>query len=331
MDIKPDLSLLNIKDFLNISPSQDAFIQSILDGKHSHAYLLYGEDGLAKHRLCHILANHILNSNDSSVDKLVISTETVKNQGLSTAVSSIGVAAIRDMLVPFISTLSMFSGNRVVVIEHAELLTMQVQNALLKPLESGRDDIIYFLVANELSKIIPTVKSRCIKVQIHRWDTDKIAKYLMQFGVASSLAENAANHSSGLVGRAIEIINNSTETEYLNKAIDRLLNLSSLTDAVKFSCEYAKSGDEFKNNLLDTFERIVESALHKSCNVEGGYFIEYPDNWQTAIKNRQIISFNKIIESTMLARRMNKMQSNWQSVMDRWLASILEETAQWQQ
>ena len=195
MDIKPDLSLLNIKDFLNISPSQDAFIQSILDGKHSHAYLLYGEDGLAKHRLCHILANHILNSNDSSVDKLVISKETVKNQGLSNAVSSIGVAAIRDMLVPFISTLSMFSGNRVVVIEHAELLTMQAQNALLKPLESGRDDIIYFLVANELSKIIPTVKSRCIKVQIHRWDTDKIAKYLMQFGVASSLAENSANHS----------------------------------------------------------------------------------------------------------------------------------------
>lgn len=331
MDIKPDLSLLNIKDFMNISTSQDAFIQSIFEGNHSHAYLLYGEDGLAKHRLCHLLANFILDTHEDSVDKLVISVDTVKSQGLSTATSSIGIAAIRDMVVPFISTLSMFSGNRIVIVEHAELLTMQAQNALLKPLESCRDDIIYFLVANDLSKIIPTVKSRCIKVQIHRWPNEHIIEYLKRFNIGDSIAQNAAKHSMGLLARAIDTINNSTDTEYLDKAIDRLFRISSLTDIIKFSCDYAKPSDEFKNNLLDIFERVVETAIQLSFNSEENIYAEFPDKWLKAIDMRQIISFNKIIESTMLARRMNKMQSNWQSVMDLWLASILEETAQWQQ
>lgn len=286
---------------------------------------------MAKHRLCHLLANYILNTNEDSVDKLTISIETVKNQGLSTAVSSIGIAAIRDMLVPFISTLSMFNSSRIVIVEHAELLTMQAQNALLKPLESARDDIIYFLVANDISKIIATVKSRCIKVQLHRWEPDRIAEYLMRFGIGQRIAQDTANHSAGLIERAIDIINNSEESEYLDKAIDALLRLSSLTDAVKFSCQYAKVSDEFKNHLLNTFERIVETAIHIACNVEDKSFSNFSEKWHRAIEMRQIISFNKIIESTMLARRMNKMQSNWQSVMDLWLASILEETAQWQQ
>lgn len=330
MDNQLDLSFINIKDYLNISAPQDAFINAILEGRFAHAYLIYGDEGVAKHRLCHLLADNILGINGEGPDKLVLSVDSIKKAGLSTATSSMGVTAIRDMLVPFISALSMLGSKRVVIIEHAELLTAQAQNALLKPLEYSRDDIVFFIICNDTSKILTTVKSRCIKVPIHRWTNEKISNLLIRGGVDGKYAVRIAQRSAGLVVKAIDFISNTEEVKNIDIAIDRLFNLSSYTDIISFACEYAKADEIFRNDLLDIFEQKLQAILHNVCNMNNTDCSTLPKKWQTIIEKKDIFTINNIIRAVINARHMKNMQTNWQSVLDSFLASVLEETTKWQ-
>ena len=72
----------------------------------------------------------------------------------------ITIRQIRE-LGDFVSLTSHQAGARVVLITKAEQLNLNAANALLKMLEEPPAETIFLLVANNLSRIIPTVRSRC--------------------------------------------------------------------------------------------------------------------------------------------------------------------------
>ncbi len=58
------------------------------------------------------------------------------------------------------------SKRKVVLIEPADAMNMQAQNALLKVLEEPPEDTHFLLVANKLQKILPTIKSRSFLLEV---------------------------------------------------------------------------------------------------------------------------------------------------------------------
>jgi DNA polymerase III subunit delta' len=77
----------------------------------------------------------------------------------------ITIRQIRE-LGEFVSLTSHQSGPRVVLITKAEQLNVNAANALLKMLEEPPPHTIFLLVANHLSRILPTVRSRCRLVKM---------------------------------------------------------------------------------------------------------------------------------------------------------------------
>ncbi len=63
---------------------------------------------------------------------------------------------------------SLWSGPRFIVIQQAELLRYQVSNALLKVLEEPRSRVTLVLLASDLERIPPTVRSRCSTILFQR-------------------------------------------------------------------------------------------------------------------------------------------------------------------
>jgi len=78
---------------------------------------------------------------------------------------TIGVDDVRAIS-QFLSNMSHLSGNQVVVLEHAENMTENASNALLKTLEEPTDKCFIFLLCKTKAVLLPTILSRCQFVQI---------------------------------------------------------------------------------------------------------------------------------------------------------------------
>lgn len=85
-------------------------------------------------------------------------------EGGRTPSRDIVVAQIRDLVDRRLS-LRLFEGRRrVIVIDPADAMNVQAQNALLKTLEEPPDDTTLVLVSATPDELLPTIRSRCLRV-----------------------------------------------------------------------------------------------------------------------------------------------------------------------
>lgn len=325
-----DYSALQIAHFRQITDAQDAFINTFFTGQYGHAYLVSGDKGCGKKQLCLLLTAHLLGSAEDSVDLLRVSMERVNAELGSKNTASIGVAAVKRMIVPFISAMSMFQNPRVVLIEQADLLTEQAQNALLKSLEEPVSKAVFFLITEDLSKIITTIKSRCQKVYIHRWPRERVREYLAGIHVAEEKAEQIAAASNGLIEEALYFVHHEAELLAQDAILQKLLHIQSLTDIIIFASEHAKMDAQSQDDILNRFEVLAEQAMQRAAGRSLESCGELSAQWEQAVCAHRTESFLRIIKHIMHARRMKNNQMNWQACLDYMLANILEEINKWQ-
>ena len=60
------------------------------------------------------------------------------------------------------------SNKKVYVINDADLMTKEAQNCLLKTLEEPPEYIVIILIVNNESKVLTTIKSRCMKIYFEK-------------------------------------------------------------------------------------------------------------------------------------------------------------------
>ncbi|MCE0494628.1 DNA polymerase III subunit delta' [Vibrio salinus] len=77
---------------------------------------------------------------------------------------------------------SQLGGYRVILIEPAEAMNESAANALLKTLEEPAEKCCFLLVTNQMSRILPTVLSRCRKVALSTPDVRETMSWLEQQG-----------------------------------------------------------------------------------------------------------------------------------------------------
>ena len=145
-------------------------------GRLPHALLLQGPPGVGKQRFAAALAAALLCQDRKT--GLVACGECPECQ-LTKAGShpdlhwlkrpedrkSISVDQVRE-LSERLSMTSMRRGHRVAIIEPAHLMTRQAQNALLKTLEEPPPATLLMLVTATPSRLLPTLRSRCQRVEI---------------------------------------------------------------------------------------------------------------------------------------------------------------------
>jgi DNA polymerase-3 subunit delta' len=99
-----------------------------------------------------------------------------------------------------------FEGRRrVVIIDDADAMMSEAQNALLKTLEEPPAASTFVLIASRPDVLLPTVRSRCQRLRFGRLAASEIAAVLMQaHGYRATHAHAAASAADGSVGRALE-------------------------------------------------------------------------------------------------------------------------------
>src|SRR5262245_24165700 len=99
-----------------------------------------------------------------------------------------------------------FEGRRrVVIVEEADALVPEAQNALLKTLEEPPPASVFVLVTTRPDVLLPTVQSRCQRLRFGPLSAADVAAVLVRdHGFAEADARAAAAASDGSVGRALE-------------------------------------------------------------------------------------------------------------------------------
>ncbi|CAI8713729.1 DNA polymerase III subunit delta' [Pseudomonas chlororaphis] len=154
-------------------PWQDELWQQLAGrAQHAHAYLLHGPAGIGKRALAERLMARLLCQHPAGLDAcgqcksclLLQAGSHPDNYVLEPeeADKAIKVDQVRD-LVSFVVQTAQLGGRKVVLIEPVESMNINASNALLKSLEEPSGDTVLLLVSHQPSRLLPTIKSRCVQ------------------------------------------------------------------------------------------------------------------------------------------------------------------------
>ncbi len=159
---------------------------------------------------------------------------------------------------PFLRKTSSDGGWRIVIIDDANTMNRNGQNALLKILEEPPKNALLILVTHGAGGLLPTIRSRCRFVAFNALETDDIATLLNKAADTSIMPSDAdiiTSLAGGSAGQAIDLYH-SGGVEAVNILLNALLGLDDMgndqIDAIALS--YGKSGDK---NIIDKFVFIL--------------------------------------------------------------------------
>lgn len=154
-------------------PWQDSLWQQLAGrAQHAHAYLLHGPAGIGKRALAERLMARLLCQRPEGLDAcgqckscLLLKAGSHPDNYIlepEEADKAIKVDQVRE-LVSFVVQTAQLGGRKVVLIEPAESMNINAANALLKSLEEPSGDTVLLLVSHQTSRLLPTIKSRCVQ------------------------------------------------------------------------------------------------------------------------------------------------------------------------
>ncbi len=194
--------------------------------KLHHAWLLAGPKGVGKASFAQAAARRVLadaagpptdlpgleTEDDHPMVKLVEAgshpdmraLERLENEKTGNLARNISVDQVRSLSELFDLSPAM-SDWRVVVIDSVDDLEPSGANALLKMLEEPPPNSIFFLVSHAPGRLLPTIRSRCRRLDFQNLDDDAMTSVMEMHASALSSAERdrIIAMSEGSAGRAL--------------------------------------------------------------------------------------------------------------------------------
>jgi DNA polymerase-3 subunit delta' len=161
-------------------------------------------------------------------DFRVITKELIRSydrSGESKAVE-FSIHVIRPELVERAGRKSVLGRGKVFVIEQAELMTAEAQNAMLKTLEEPAERTAIVLLTDQAGALLQTIRSRCQIVRFSALPVEMVRKELEKRGIDKATARAASELTDGSLGLALKWI----EDEVIPSAQELIGKLDDLVD-----------------------------------------------------------------------------------------------------
>jgi DNA polymerase III subunit delta' len=213
---------------------------------------------------------------------------------------TIGVDQIRDVCADLAMT-SMRRGYRVAVVAPAEKMTTQAQNALLKTLEEPSPRTVLVLVAARPSALLPTLRSRCQRIEVARPEARLALRWL-----GDALQREASPRLLAVAGGApLKALGLAPHFEDLERQMTGLLE-AFLDDRIEVTRAAADMQGEGLPARLDWLEAWLGSALQRRIGVgdETGLTFRAGSPLQRAPAELNITAAFQVMDRLREARRL---------------------------
>ena len=220
-----------------------------------HSYLFVGVDGIGKSLFAKEFAKMILcNGSTKPCSKCKSCIEFDNNNNpdfmiVENEEKSIKIEQIRYLNAK-ISEKPISSNRKVYIINNADTMTTEAQNSLLKTLEEPPEYACIILITSNESKLLNTIKSRCIKINFNKISNEEFEQYIDQ-NTDKNISKNMISFYDGSIGKALKIQQN--KEEYVK--IEELIKSMNKKDLI-----YVLNNSEVlynsKDIIIDLFEYI---------------------------------------------------------------------------
>jgi len=223
----------------------------------SHGYMFFGEPQVGKATFAKRLANYLEFGEFEkpakfSSESFIVSPDENR---------SIGIDKARDIK-RFLSDKPVNSKFRTVIIDDADTLTPQAQNAILKIAEEPPGHALIILIIANPDSILPTLQSRFQKIYFPRVESKFIEKFLIEeYKLSESKAAEISKKSLGRAGMAVDMISNE---EFKNMEI-------TVSDLLKRKIGKKELISDFVSNKKDIDELLFHLILQLSVNIRENY------------------------------------------------------------
>ena len=264
------------------TPLVEQLRRSAASGRSSHAYLFLGGAGAGKRLIANTFAKalqcegekrpcdsckscHAFNHGNHPD---VIYFQPLKN-GKTYTIEDVGEQLLETVdLKPFQYE------KKIYIIEKADTLNIQSQNALLKTLEEPPAHAVFLLLAERAEAFLPTILSRVVVMKIRPLSAETIADYLMQAGHLAEESHILSAYAQGRIGQALELAEDEGFREMRQDILGKLEALPSMSEGEAYLL--AKDLEGYKNDLrfLDIMELWYRDLLTAKSLREEGYLIQ---------------------------------------------------------
>lgn len=222
----------------------------------THAVLLAGPDGVGKTAIGETIIGTVLRTDPAKL------TTYPHLSRITPTGKSISIEAIRE-LQRFLQLKTTGSNpyRRAVLIEHAQGLTMEAQNAYLKLLEEPPADTIMILTADSPRALLPTIRSRLQTITVHIPQEAQLQPLLTRLSKDPEAARQAYFLSGGLPGLLTALLGSDTEHPLLaHVATAKELLQKQTFDRLAIVDALSKQKDA-AYGVLSALERIAGAGL----------------------------------------------------------------------
>lgn len=209
--------------------------QTILHMKHaiemdkvSHAYIISGEKGSGKKLLADLFARTLQcekKGTEACMECQSCKQAVNRNQPDIIRVThekpnTISVEDIRTQVNGDIMIRPYSSLYKIYIVDEAEKLSVQAQNALLKTIEEPPGYAVILLLTTNAGMLLQTIRSRCVLLELKPVSSEAVKKYLMeQLEIPEYHADICTAFAQGNVGKAKRLALSDSFSEMLEHAL----------------------------------------------------------------------------------------------------------------
>ena len=287
-------------------------------GKLSHSFIISGEKGSGKRTFTENAAAALLCRNNiadrtqpcrscESCKKVLAGSHPDFIEVRNEKETLISVDEIRSQVVADVGIKPFYGPYKIYIIPDASLLNENGQNALLKTIEEPPEYAVIFLLVENEEMLLPTIRSRCIKLSMERLSGQEIEK--------ETGSRAFAAFADGNLGKAKELAESEEKAGFL-KGMEGLLAEINTYDAVKISKEAAKLDKNNAEFALEIMRKWFASMLLIKEGTGKNYFPEKVKELERLSQNLSYEDINTVLEALKSAEEELKANVKAEAVFE---------------
>ena len=264
------------------TPLVEQLRRSAASGRSSHAYLFLGGAGAGKRLIANTFAKALQCEGEKRPCDSCKSCHAFNHgnhpdviyfQPLKSG-KTYTIEDVREQLLETVDLKPFQYEKKIYIIEKADTLNIQSQNALLKTLEEPPAHAVFLLLAERAEAFLPTILSRVVVMKIRPLSAETIADYRMQAGHLAEESHILSAYAQGRIGQALELVEDEGFREMRQDILGKLEALPSMSEGEAYLL--AKDLEGYKNDLrfLDIMELWYRDLLTAKSLREEGYLIQ---------------------------------------------------------
>lgn len=313
------------------------YIQNaVRENRVSHAYILNGQKGAGKKLLAGLFAATLLcekggqdpcgkchsckQAQSGNHPDIIWVTHDKPN--------SISVDDIRKQVNNTIMMKPYQGPYKVYVIDQADMLTPQAQNALLKTIEEPPEYAVIMLLSENADILLDTINSRCVMLKLRNIKDTLIKKFLMEtMEIPDYKADMCAAFAQGNMGRAIMLANSEHFNEIREDAVQLLkyiheMELSEIVQAVKQITIYKLEINDYLDIIMIWYRDVLIYKATK--DMDKVVFKDQLQSIKNQAKKSSYEGIELILTSLEKAKARLKANVNFDLVMELLFLTIKE-------